>query len=144
LARPSDAKSYAYNMHVWKICAATGRALHYLCAQTSGLVADRKLLLDHYRRRVAHIAEHGFTRRLGFEPGKPVHQGGLDDTPRAPFLTERPLVDIRHSRNLTPSRWTREEFRNESNTIGWTESDTVPGWGTVAGRFPEFLAEATR
>ena len=144
LFRPDTVESYAYNVHVWKVCAETGRALHYVCAQTSGLVADRHILLGHYRRRVAYVEEHGFTRRLGYEPGKPIKHGGVDDIPRQMFATSKPLVDIRHRHNLTASRWTKEEFRNQDYTEGWTEADAVPHWGATAGRFREFLSEVTR
>jgi hypothetical protein len=136
--------TYLYNRSVWKVDAATGRALHYHCDQTSGLCAERTLLLEHYTKRVAHVREHGFSRRMGFEPGKPIRHGGIDDAPREFWFSERPNVDIRHSANLTPSRWRKDEFRNQKYTEGWTEGDGVPGWGQTAGRFAEFLAEATR
>lgn len=138
---PTDV--YAYNTHVWKVDMATGRALHYRCEQLSGLCADRRLLLDHFRRRVARLEQHGFSRRLGFEPGKPIRHGGLDDVPRVTWHSVTPLVDIRHGQNLTPSRWRRDQFRNPRYTEGWTEADTVPGWGQTVGRFPEFLQEMT-
>lgn len=139
--RPSSAAVYAYAGHTWKVDWQTGRALHYKMEQLSGLCADRALLLDHYRRRVATIAAEGFSRRMGFEPGKPIRNGGLDDIPRETWWNERPLVDIRHGANLTPSRWRKEEFRNPRYTEGWTESDRVPGWGVTAGRFDAFLRE---
>ena len=141
---PAAAKAYAYNVNVWKVDAATGRALHYTCEQLSGLSGPRALLLDHFTRRVAHLEAHGFSRRLGFEPGKPIRHGGLDDIPRVQWGSARPIVDIRHAHNLTPSRWRREEFRNQRYTEGWTEADAVPGWGQTAGRFSEWLAEVTR
>ena len=141
--RPSSARIYAYNTHVWKVDAVTGRALHYRCEQTSGLCADRQLLLDHYRRRVAHVEAHGFNRRLGFEPGKSLRHGGLDDIPRETWFAARPNVDIRHRGNLTPSRWRKDEFRDQRYTAGWTEADEIPGWGRTAGRFDAWLHEVT-
>lgn len=85
-----------YNQHVWKVDASTGHALHYRCNQTSGLCADRRLLLDHYRRRVAHVEQHGFSRRLGFEPGKPIRHGGIDDLRVDTWFSTIPNIDIRH------------------------------------------------
>lgn len=141
--RPSSDQVYAYNVHVWKVDAAGGRALHYRCEQLSGLCADRRLLLEHFRARVAHMEQHGFTRRLGFEPGKPTRHGGLDDIPRERWMSATPLVDIRHDRNLTPSRWRREQFRNPQYTEGWTEGDGVPGWGRTLDRFQAWFDEVT-
>lgn len=141
--RPPTADAYYYAGHTWKVDAETGRALHYRCEQLSGLCADRRLLLAHFRRRVAHLEAHGFTRRLGFEPGKPIRHGGLDDVPRRTWWNKKPIVDIRHGANLTPSRWRREQFRNPRYTAGWTEADAVPSWGTTAGRFVAWLQEVT-
>lgn len=141
--RPASADAYYYAGHTWKVDAATGRALHYRCEQLSGLCADRRLLLAHFRRRVEVLERDGFTRRLGFEPGKPIRHGGLDDVPRATWWNRQPIVDIRHRDNLTPSRWRREQFRNPRYTAGWTEADAVPGWGTTAGRFDAWLEEVT-
>lgn len=135
---------YAYAANTWKVDAVTGRALTYKMEQLSGLCADRALLLDHFRRRVAHLEAHGFSRRLGFEPGKPIRHGGLDDVPRITWYNPTPIVDIRHGDNLTPSRWSRDQFRNQKYTDGWTEAEAVPGWGHTAGRFPEWLDEVTR
>lgn len=142
--RPSSSRVYAYNTHVWKVSAETGQALHYRCEQTSGLCADRALLLEHYRRRVSHVEAHGFDRQLGFEPGKPIRRGGLDDIPREAWFAARPNVDIRHGGNLTPSRWRKDQFRDQRYTAGWTEADEIPGWGRTAGRFSAWLDEVTR
>ena len=46
-----------YNSNVWKVDSKTGKALHYLCDQTSELCADRKLLVEHYKIRVAQVAK---------------------------------------------------------------------------------------
>lgn len=141
--RPPAGDTYHYAANTWKVDAASGRALTYQMEQLSGLCADRLLLLDHFRRRVAHLEQHGFSRRVGFEPGKPIRHGGLDDVPRATWQNPVPIVDIRHGANLTPSRWSKDQFRNQKYTAGWTEGDAVPGWGTTAGRFNAWLQEVT-
>ena len=140
--RPSSANVYGYAGHTWKVDADTGKALHYKMEQLSGLCADRQLLLTHYKARLERMQREGFSRRMGFEPGKPMRHGGVDDVPRETWWNEVPIVDIRHGANLTPSRWSKEEFRNQKYTEGWTESDRVPGWGVTLGRFDAFLREA--
>ena len=137
---PAERDRYHYNDNVWKVDAANGRALHYDCQQTSGLCADRALLVDHYRERVkrteAKLAELGDTRayrnwirKQGFEPGTHGRPERVDDYKAASWQSAQPNIDIRHGDNLTPSRWRKDEFRNQRYTKGWTESDTIPGWG---------------
>lgn len=141
---PPRDDTYYYNQNVWKVDAKSGRALHYLCSQTSGLCANRWLLVEHYRKRVALVEHRGFTRGMGFEPGTHGRKERVDDFKSDVWFSAVPLVDIRHSNNLTPSRWRREQFRNQRFTEGWTESDSVPGWGKTLGRFDDFLSEVTR
>jgi glycosyltransferase involved in cell wall biosynthesis len=141
---PPDRSKVYYNQNVWKVDAESGRALHYRCSQTSGLCADRSLLVEHYRRRVALVAERGFSRNMGFEPGTHRRAERVDDLTSDVWMSEYPNIDIRHGHNLTTSRWRKEQFRNQKYTAGWTEGDTVPGWGKTLGRFDDFLAEVRR
>lgn len=139
---PEGDKAYNYNANVWKVDAATGRALHYRCNQTSGLCADRQLLVNHYRARVQAVAAHGYKRNNGFEPGtRQVRHGGFDDYGHTVWMSDAPNIDIRHGKNLTPSRWSQDEFRNKKYCEGWTEAHSVPGWGHTFGRVDAFLAE---
>ena len=129
---------FYYNQNVWKVHSEYGFGLFYRCNQTSGLCAYRELLLDHYRKRVAYVEEHGFSRRIGFEPGthgRIPELKGKHET----WMSEYPNIDIRHDKNLTPSRWKRSEFRNKKFCDGWLMKDTIPGWGKTLGRFDEIL-----
>lgn len=132
---------FYYNQHTWKVDAATGQALHYRCSQTSGLCADRALLVAHYRARVAHVEAHGFERNLGFEPGTNRRSRALDPHGAETWWSVLPNIDIRHGVNLTKSRWSPDEFRDKRTCEGWTMADEVPGWGRTKGRFAAFLAE---
>jgi len=128
---PPDLRKVWYNVNVWKVDAATGRALHYRTKQTSGLCAHRDILLAHYRARVAKVEREGFSRRMGFEPGTHGRAERVDDLASDEWRSALPNIDIRHSHNLTPSRWSRDEFRNQRYTDEWTEADEVPGWGRM-------------
>jgi hypothetical protein len=138
---PSDQIVY-YNENVWKVNADDGRALFYHTKQTSGLCAYRKLLLEHYRKRVALVEKHGFTRKMGFEPGTHGRAERVDDLKSEAWMSEFPNIDIRHGDNLTPSRWRQDQFRNQRSCRGWKEGEGVPGWGKTKGRFGDFLREA--
>jgi hypothetical protein len=121
-----------YNQHVWKVDTATGRALHYVCSQTSGLCGPRDLLIEHYRTRIALVEARGFSMRMGYEPGTHGREERVDDIAHETWMASVPNLDLRGDWNLTPSRWRKEQFRNPRFTEGWTESDRVPGWGPTA------------
>jgi hypothetical protein len=108
----------------------------------------RELLVEHYRKRVALVEANGFTRAMGFEPGTHNRAERVDDLTAETWMSTGPNIDIRHNSNLTPSRWTKAEFRNQKFTEGWIESDGIPGWGKTGfgktlGRFDDFLREVT-
>lgn len=135
---------YWFNLNIWKVDAETGRAITYDTKQTSGLCANRALLVQHYRRRVARVEREGFSRQMGFEPGSHRRAGRVDDVPSDTWRSACPNVDIRHSQNLTATRWSPEQFRDQRHCQNWQESDSVPGWGQTLGRFPKFLRTLTR
>jgi hypothetical protein len=140
--RPPRMDAYCYNRNCWKVDWVTGRAVHYLCDQTSQLCASRLLLLEHYRERVTRVETEGFTRRMGFEPGtRKVHHGGVDDVDVVTWMSAQPNIDVRHNKNLTSSRWRRDQFRNQKYCQGWQEADSVPGWGSTARGLVALLKE---
>lgn len=137
---PDQKDRYFYNTNVWKVRVDDGHALHYLCQQTSGLCAYRSLLLDHYKERVRRVETEGFSRRMGFEPGTHNRKERVDDYKASSWMSDKPNIDLRHEHNLTPSRWRKDQFRNQKYTKGWTEAEEVPGWGHTKDRMEEFLA----
>lgn len=140
---PPRRDTYYYDENVWDVSAATGHALFRYRRSVSQLIANRRLLIDHYRERIARIEKEGFTFRNGFEPGtRSTRHGGYDDFPAQSFFSARPSLDIRdHGGNLTRTLWEKSAFRNQRFTAGWREDHSVPGWGRTEGRFPEFLKD---
>jgi hypothetical protein len=132
---------YYYNLNVWKVNAETGHAVTYETKQTSGLCANRHLLLEHYRKRVKRVEAEGFSRKMGFEPGSHNRPERVDDIGSDVWRSDSPNLDIRHGHNLTESRWSPSEFRSQRNCRGWQDADTVPGWDYPAGRFMEWLTK---
>lgn len=120
---------YYYNTNVWKVRMSDGHGLHYDCQQLSGICANRELLLNHYRKRVEEVEKNGFTRAMGFEPGTHGREERIDDFKAESWQSEWPNIDLRHDSNLTESRWSKEQFRNQKYTEGWIEKDNIPGWG---------------
>jgi len=57
--------------------------------------------------------------------------GGYDDFPAEAWSSRVPNIDVRHGGTMTANRWRKDQFRNQKYTAGWTEADSVPGWGTL-------------
>jgi len=132
LFTPPDDKHYFYNTNVWKVRMSDGHGVYVDdCKQTSGLCANRLLLLEHYRKRVKMVEENGYSSGMGFEPGTHGRADRVDDVKAEAWKSEWPNLDLRHEGNLTRSRWTKEEFRNARYTAGWTEGRNFPGWGSL-------------
>jgi glycosyltransferase involved in cell wall biosynthesis len=138
---PPEKDVFYYNENTWKVDALTGQALFYYTKQTSGLCAWRELLVGHYRKRVDKVEKDGFSRHMGFEPGCHAYPRGVDNFKAERWMATFPNVDIRHTTNLTQSRWNQEQFRDKNACLGWTMADDVPGWGVTKYRFWEFLQE---
>jgi hypothetical protein len=128
---PANQEIFYYNQNTWRVDVATGKALFYYCNQVSGLCAYRETLVDHYRKRIARVETNGYDHRIGYEPGNR-RSREIDGRSASSWMSPGPNVDLRHSQNLTKSRWTRKEFRDHTTCLGWQESDSVPGWGTTA------------
>ena len=149
---PPKKDLFYYNNNLWKVRADTGEALHHKSNHTSQLCAYRPLLLAHYRTRVKRteqrLDELGDTkefrrwiRRQGFEPGTHNRKERVDDYKYEIWISKIPNIDIRHGKNLTRTRWEKEQFRNQRFTKDWKKSDRVPGWGVTKDRFGEMLIE---
>lgn len=128
---PPRKDMYYYNTNVWRVRSNDGFALRVNgLRQLSGLVAYRDLLLKHYEERIKKIVKSGFSFDMGFEPGTHGREARVDDIKAQNYEAVFPNIDIRHETNATASRWTKEEFRNQKYTEGWTESHftKIPGW----------------
>lgn len=130
---PPTKDMYYYNVNVWKINTEKKYGVKVDdCRQLSGLCAYRDTLIKHYQERVRRIEQGGFSRKMGFEPGTHNRAEKIDDLKSSIWNSATPILDIRHGKNLTSSRWRKEEFRNQRYTVGWVESDNIPGWGKIS------------
>lgn len=136
---PPKEDVYYYNENTWKVRSTDGQAVFFHTKQTSGCCADRKLLLEHYTKRVERIEKEGYSRKMGYEPGCHHLPDGIDNYNAKSWMSLVPNVDIRHEGNLTQSRFKPEQYRSRKSIIGWTLADDIPGWGITKNRFKEFL-----
>lgn len=139
-----------YNTNVWRVRYQDGHGLY--CndlKQLSGLVAYRDILVEHYKKRVKMLEEfkgtsdefNKYVRAQGFEPGTHNRAERVDDLTCDSFQSAYPNIDIRHDTNTTPSRWNKEQFRNQRYTDGWTESTVsqIKGWNIPSDNLSLFL-----
>ena len=144
---PTNDKFY-YNENVWKFDANTGQAVHYDCKQVSGICVNRELAIGHYKKRIEileglvnKLNEEDFNRYIrsqGFEPGTHNREERVDNIQAESWFSPFPNLDIRHSNNLTASRWSKDKFRNQSNCKNWIESDEIPFWGNTKDLVKKF------
>jgi hypothetical protein len=107
---PAKKDIFYFNLNVWKVDWKTGHALKVdVCKQVSGMCCYKELALDYYRNK--EIDKHHEPRGSNIEY----------------WSSEEPIIDIRHDNNMTANRWSKDQFRNQKNTEGWTEG-TVPTW----------------
>lgn len=148
---PPKEDVYYYNTNVWKVRQSDGHAYRTDdMKQLSGLCAYRDILIKHFKERVKRLEEaqvsmstedfNRYVRAMGFEPGTHGREERIDDLKADNWESRRPNLDIRHDRNLTASRWSPDQFKNDKYTKGWQEAEHIPGWGVVKGRFKEILA----
>ena len=137
---PPERETFFYDQNKWMLNYETGHALFYHSMSTSMMCAYRGVLLEHYRKRVERVEREGrYSWRIGFEPGGHKPPRGIDNFGRKVYFSKDPCIDLRHDKNLTPSRWTQDQFRNKGNLHSWTEAEEIPFWGKTKGRVREIL-----
>jgi glycosyltransferase involved in cell wall biosynthesis len=131
---------YYYNTNFWRVRGSDGYAVHYDTAQVNLICAYRELLVKHYKEKLRRIEATGFDMAMGFEPGRNSRKERIDDFKGEFFQSEFPCLDIRHGANLTASRWSQDQFRNQSSCQGWKETylDLIPGWKMERTAFTQF------
>jgi len=121
---PPRKDTFYYNLNVIKVDVETGKTLKVdVCKQVSGICVYRETAVKHYRERVKYIEENGYNRNMGYEPGTHGRIKWENDYKSGDWISEIPMLDLRHSNNLTPNRWKQEQFRDKRNCKGWTEGD---------------------
>jgi glycosyltransferase involved in cell wall biosynthesis len=136
---PPDRTKIYYNLNAWLLRSTDGHALYYKAKRTSQLCAYRDVLIEHYRKRVAMVEEHGFSRKMGYEPASHGRSERVDDLKSDTWASSVPNIDIKHGNNLTEARWSKDKFRDQQNCQDWKEADEIPGWGVTKGRFKDLL-----
>lgn len=147
---PSNKETIYYNTNVWRVRYEDGHAIRTDdCRQLSGLCAYRDVLIKHFEKRVSLLQDklnsgvdertfNGYIRSMGFEPGTHNREERVDDLKSERWEAPCPNLDIRHGENLTPTRWSKDKFRNEKYTRGWQEANELPEWGILKDVFNKY------
>lgn len=126
---PPQKDIFYYNVNVWKMRAEDQHLVSVDdCRQVSGLVAYRDLLIAHYKDRIERVEKDGFSNNMGFEPGTHGRIEGMIGNGSDIYRSKYPNIDVRHNKNLTKNRWSKEEFKSRKYTVGWKEAYGVEGW----------------
>ena len=132
---------FYYNRNQWHVQPETGKTVTYLHNDTSMMSSRRDLLMKHIKRAI-EVNEIGFHSSYGISPPKGIPPEEARKNHYDTYMSETPVVDIRHSKTFTRVRMTKDQFRSENSRRGWTESDSIPNWpGKTLGRFYDWLGE---
>lgn len=126
---PKDKETWYYNTNVLKVRWEDGHAVKVDdCKQVSGICVYRETAIKHYKKRIEMVENYKgdnlskYIRAIGFEPATHSREERVDNNKCETWQSKEPNLDIRHSTNLTQTRWTKEQFRNEKFTKGWFET----------------------
>lgn len=119
---PPTKDKFYYNQNVWRLNIKDGRVVTWDANQVAELVCSRELALEFYRKKLAQVESGNFDR--SYEPG------GRDASLHGVFRSECPNIDIRHGDNLTKSKWSLDDFRDESTAVNFREGkiENIEGW----------------
>ena len=141
---PPRDDTFYYNTNVWRVRYQDGHAVRTKdLQQVSGICASRKLLLEHFLKRIEWIESNGGyfnTKQMAYEPGTRGDKWGCKV---ANWQSEFPNIDITgHGQTLTTPHFSVDSFRNKRYAEGWQETDEqIAGWPLLAGRVQEFLTK---
>jgi len=141
---PERQDTYYFNTNVWAVDDVTGQALYYDgMKMTSGLCANREILIEHYTKKIEWVRKHGkFSQRLmGYEPGRKLSKG-REDYPWEIWRSDKPNVDIKGTHNITRKRFSIDQYRSRRQLKkSWRLENGIPYWGDTKDRFNDFIRE---
>ncbi len=108
--------------------------------------ANRKLMIGHYRRRIARVMERrkameaagqsikdqAVSRNMGYEPGGEGSGEKVDNFTRVTWVSQWPNLDLRYGGNLTKGKRYPTDYHTRRWAQGWMEAKEIPGWGKVS------------
>ena len=146
---PEKKDVYYYNYNEWRIRCSDGFALHYDAKNHHNLCCNRELLIKYYREKIKRYSEamktmnkkelNLYLRQIGCEPGTHNRKQRIDRNTSSTWRSEFPNLDLRHNKNNSANRWSKDQFRNRISYKNWKEAWRVPFWGKTKGRINQIL-----
>lgn len=137
---PQKDNIFYYNACVWRWKYPDNLAIAYdRLISLSSLCVNRKFALDHYGRRLKKIEEMHYNhdtrrepdwaRKWGYEPGtKKTRRGGFSDDDFETWVSEYPIIDIRHGKTFSQSKVSLDSFKHPPTNWKETSLERIPGW----------------
>ena len=114
---PKD--KFYYNENNWRVRLEDGHAVYFDHDSLSQMCCKRELALKEIREMIKRYEAKPFAG--GFEPG-------TKDGRSERWRSSEPNIDIRHSNNFTPSRWSPDKFRDKTTCTNWKEGNIKDLW----------------
>ncbi len=126
---PTRNDTYYYNHNWWRVRVPDGKAVTYDTDILACVCGYRELFIQHYKKKIERIEKGENSAkdilRMGFEPGTHNRSERIDDYKAEAYRSEFPIYDLRHTNNLTQSKWSIDDFRNKANCKDWQESNKI-------------------
>lgn len=138
--KPSRDDTFYFNTNNWRWDYPKDRYITYDGLRSlSGMCANTKLALKHYKKRLDLIEKNGYgnerdpywARKIGYEPCKSKKRGGFSDNKCDNWRSEHPNIDIRHGGTMTKPKVTLSSFKHQPT--GWKEAtfNQLTGWTDI-------------
>jgi hypothetical protein len=116
---PPEKDKFYYNLNVWRVRQSDLKAVSWKANQVAEICVYREHAIEFYRNRIKQVETEGFNR--SYEPDGRSHYN---------FWSQYPNIDIRHDKNLSKSKWSKDDFRDPSTCVDWQETtiDKIEGW----------------
>lgn len=131
---PPKKDMFYYNDNWWRVRADDGLAINYDTHLLPSICAYRETLIKHYSKVVENITRNGdkysYISSMGFEPGTHHRKERPTNYKAEGWKSKLPNLDIRHTTNLTRSKWKQSDFRNPQSCRNWQEKKAwnIEGW----------------
>ena len=131
---PKEKNVFYYNDNWWRVRADDGLAINYDTHLLPSICAYRETLIEHYKKVVDNIEKNGdkysYISSMGFEPGTHNRKERPTLYKAEGWKSTYPNLDIRHTTNLTKSKWRQSDFRNPQSCRNWQEKKAweIDGW----------------
>jgi hypothetical protein len=125
---------FYYNDNWWRVRMSDGHAIYYETHLLPSICAYRDILIEHYQKIVDNIEKNGdkysYIASMGFEPGTHNRKERPTLYKAEGWKSTKPNIDIRHTTNLTRSKWKQSDFRNPRSCRNWQEKKAweIEGW----------------